>query len=70
MTPWTTEVDVDPEQGTVRVSVMLSLDPGPLREFRPFLDVDLDEAHATELFGKLGLALNRLRLSDPARRDT
>jgi hypothetical protein len=40
---------------------MLSLDPGPMREFRPMLDVYLDEAHATELLGKVGLALQNLR---------
>jgi hypothetical protein len=40
---------------------MLSPDPGPMREFRPFLDVDLDEAHATELLGKLTLALETMR---------
>ncbi len=58
-TPWSTEVELRGEH--VRVQVMLSLDPGPIREFRPVLDVYLDEAHATELFGKIGLALQNLR---------
>ena len=68
MTPWSTEVelvaDVDDINGgedLVRVQLLLSTDPGPMREFRHFLSVDLDEAHAAELFGKLGLALRRLR---------
>jgi hypothetical protein len=54
-TPWSTEVDRAGDRVVVRV--MLSLDAGPIREFRPFLDVELDEAHATELLGKLSLAL-------------
>lgn len=58
-TPWSTEVELVGEH--VRVQVMLSLDPGPMREFRPMLDVYLDEAHATELLGKVGLALQNLR---------
>jgi hypothetical protein len=42
----------------VRVTIMLTTDTTPMKEFRPFLDVDLDEAHATELLGNLmrGLA--------------
>lgn len=59
LTPWSTEVELVGEH--VRVQVMLSLDPGPMREFRPLLDVYLDEAHATELLGKVGLALQNLR---------
>ncbi len=61
-TPWSAELDTT-SHGTVIVSLMLSLDPGPMREFRPFLDVELDEAHATELFGKLGQALQAIRAS-------
>lgn len=58
--PWSTEVEIlDPER--LRVVVMLSGDPGPAREFQRFLDVDLDEAHATELLGKLALALQDMR---------
>jgi hypothetical protein len=59
-TPWSTEVNVVDGDRLV-VAVMLSLDPGPLREFRPFLDVELDEAQATELLGKLSLALMTVR---------
>lgn len=59
-TPWSTEVNVI-DGDRVTIAVMLSLDPSPLREFRPFLDVELDEAHATELFGKLSLALMAMR---------
>ena len=59
-TPWSTEVEVlDVEH--IRVQIMLSLDPGPVRAFAPFLSVDLDEAHATELFCKLGMALQERR---------
>jgi len=60
-TPWSTEVELAKNGETVVVQVMLSTDGGPARMFRPFLDVDLDEAHATELLGKLGLALTNLR---------
>jgi hypothetical protein len=59
-TPWSTEVELT-EAGTVRINVMLSTDSGPMRMFRPFLDVDLDEAHASELLGKLAMALKMLR---------
>lgn len=63
MTPWSTEVRVEPDvaDDVVVVSAMLSLDAGPMREFRPFLDIALDEAHATELLGKLTIALRDLR---------
>lgn len=68
MTPWSTAVDIIDAEQIIRVSLMLSLDAGPLREFRPFLDVDLDEAHALELFGALGFALDRLRTARSAAR--
>lgn len=45
----------------VCLTVLASSDPGPVREFRPVIDFDLDEAHATELLGKLTIALDRLR---------
>jgi hypothetical protein len=71
MTPWSTEVevvaidgngtDVVDEENVVRLSLHLSTDIGPMRAFRRFLDVDLDEAHATELLGKLAIALRDLR---------
>lgn len=55
MTPFTTATTR--EGDIVRLTVMLSTDAGPCREFRPFLDVELDEPHAIMLFGELGLAL-------------
>ncbi|MBI0530066.1 hypothetical protein [Sphingomonas sp. TX0522] len=58
MTPFTCSVEQDGAE--VRLSVLLSTDPGPVREFRPFLDVTLDEAHAIMLFGELGLALQAI----------
>ena len=58
VTPWTTSTSL--EGDTVVVTVMLSTDAGPAREFRSFLDVPLDEAHAIMLFGELGLALQAL----------
>lgn len=63
MTPWSTEVEI--EGDLVVVSIMLSFDPGPLRMFQPVLDVQLDEAHATELLGKLAVALDRLHSRNP-----
>ncbi|MDF1506313.1 hypothetical protein [Roseisolibacter sp. H3M3-2] len=59
-TPWSVDADIG-EANTIELTAMLSLDPGPMREFRPFLILNLDEAHATELLGKLSLALMRLR---------
>ena len=59
-TPWSTDVEVL-DAGHIRVQIMLSLDPGPVRVFDPFLSVDLDEAHATELLCKLGMALQERR---------
>jgi hypothetical protein len=59
MTTWSTEVAVEGDE--VVVKLMLSMDPGPMREFRPFLDVPLDEANATELLCKLSTALAKLR---------
>lgn len=64
-TPWSTEVDLMPD-GNICVRVMLSTDPGAMRVFRPFLDVDLDEAHATELLGKLSIALRDRRSREGA----
>jgi hypothetical protein len=61
MTPWSTEVRVDGDE--IVVVAMLSPDRGPVREFRPFLDIRLDEAHATELLGHLVLSLEQLRQS-------
>lgn len=66
-TPWSTEAHMvivpmgDDMVDLVRVNLMLSLDPGPVREFRPFLEFDLDEAHATELLGMLTIALRSIR---------
>lgn len=47
--------------GTMAVSVFISFDPGPMRAFRPYLTVELDEAHATELLGTTALAVERMR---------
>jgi hypothetical protein len=55
-------VEVELAGDVVRLEAMLSLDLGPMREFRPFLTIDLDEAHATELLGKLALALDQRRI--------
>jgi hypothetical protein len=65
VTPWTTSTEVDGNQ--VVVTVMMSTDAGPMREFRPFLDVVLDETHALVLFGELGLALQALSDARAAR---
>ena len=59
--PWSFEV-ADAGDTGIRITVLLSTDPGPLRTFRPFLELDVDEAHATELLGKLSLALAQRRL--------
>lgn len=64
-TPWSTEVESDGD--VIRIQVMLSLDAGPMRVIRPFLDVDLDDAHANELLGKLALTLDRRRREADAR---
>lgn len=66
MTPWSTEAEAviindESEEVGIRLSLLLSTDLGPMRSFRHFLDVDLDEAHATELLGKLTLAFRDLR---------
>ncbi|MCW3837842.1 hypothetical protein ACFQ1E_17495 [Sphingomonas canadensis] len=60
-TPWSTEVGLSPSGQFVRVQLLLSTDPGPARGFRPFLEFELDEAHATELLSKLVLTLEELR---------
>lgn len=60
-TPWSTEVRLDADGDNIIVELLLSVDPGPARGFRPFLDVPLDAAHATELLGKLVLALEERR---------
>ncbi|MDQ0250935.1 hypothetical protein J2W22_002999 [Sphingomonas kyeonggiensis] len=60
-TPWSTDVRLDRDGDNIVVELMLSTDPGPARGFRHFLDVPLDEAHATELLGKLALALDERR---------
>jgi len=56
---WSTEVEVADD--LIVVKFMVSMDPGPMREFRPFLDVPLDEGHASELLSKLSMALRSLR---------
>ena len=58
-TPWSVAADLVGD--IVRLDAMLSLDPGPMREFRPFLTIDLDEAHASQLLAQLGAALHGLR---------
>ncbi len=54
------QTEATPDEG-VRVIVLVSHDPGPMREFRPILTVALDDAHATELLGKLALTLDAQR---------
>ena len=63
--PWSFEV-ADCDDGRIRVTVLLSTNPGPLRTFRPFLELDVDEAHATELLGKLSLALAQRHVRNDA----
>ncbi len=58
MTPFTCSVERDGAE--VVVTVLMSTDAAPPREFRPFLDVRLDEANAIILFGELGLALQSI----------
>lgn len=58
MTPFTTSVAIDGD--LVVVTAMLTTDMEPPREFRPFLDIVLDEPNAIMLFGELGLALQSL----------
>lgn len=59
MTPFTTSTEQDGD--VIRIAVLLSTDPGPVRAFQCFLEFDLDEAHATELLGELSIALQKLR---------
>lgn len=58
MSPWSAAAEVDGE--TVALSILLTTDAGPMREFKPYLDVALDEPHALILFGELGLALQAI----------
>lgn len=63
LSPWSTFTE--PVDGAVRVSVLLTTDAagdpaGGVREYRRFLDLDLDETHALILFGELGRALQAL----------
>lgn len=60
-TPWSTDVQPAEDGKVIRVSLLLSTDPGPVREFRQFLDFDLDEAHATQLLGGLAMSLEDAR---------
>lgn len=53
--------DVAFVEGEIRLTVYLSTDPGPLREFRPFIIVPLDEMHALELGGTCMIALRDAR---------
>lgn len=59
MTPWSASVALDGD--CVRLSLLLSTDSGPVRMFREYLTVDLDEAHATMLLGELAVSLELLR---------
>lgn len=61
VTPWSTDAQPAEDGKLIRVSLLLCTDPGPLREFRHFLDFDLDEAHATQLLGGLAMALREAR---------
>ncbi|WP_156680045.1 hypothetical protein [Sphingomonas profundi] len=49
------------EGGVITVTAYASDDPGPMREFRPVVTIELDEAHATELLGTLMIALDTPR---------
>lgn len=44
----------------LRLTLLHSTDAGPARTFTAFLDIDIDETHATILFGELGLALQEI----------
>ncbi len=47
--------------GRLTLTVFVSTDPGPAREYCPYLEVALDEAHGSELLGTLALAMRDLR---------
>ena len=55
------KAEVEFVDGEMRLTVWLSTDRGPLREFRPFITFALDEAHATELLGSTAIALRDAR---------
>lgn len=63
LTPWSCSVARDGD--LITLEVLLTTDSGPVREFRPFLYVTLDEAHAIILFGELGLVLQQIAETRP-----
>ena len=61
MAGWSMDAELSADGRSIEVIALLTFDARPMREFREFLRVELDEAHATELLGKLSLALRELR---------
>lgn len=53
--------DARAAEGRIKLTGYASLQPGPVREFKPLIELTLDEAHATELLGTLAIALEHIR---------
>ena len=51
----------DAGENEIELTVFVSTDQTPMKEFRPVLTCRLDEMHALELFGTLSIAMARLR---------
>lgn len=58
--------DVAFSDGELKLTIYLSTDPGPMREFRPFIIVPLDDMRALELLGTASIALRDWRAAQVA----